>query len=142
LSFRHALILALAAAGCASAGRPGADDTGPFTIEFTWEGVPPCSNVSPRLQLRGAPPGTRRYRVELVDLDSAISRHGGGEVPADPSGVVPAGALKDYRGPCPSQHTINYEMRVQALDEGGRVLARATERLPYTVQTLIRRGRR
>ena len=132
-----ALVAAFLAAACATqpAAPRGAPELG---VEFTWKDVPPCSNVSPRIIVRDAPAGTARFRVELVDVDSAISRHGGGEVAATPGGVIPAGALKSYRGPCPAQQPITYEMRVQALDASGRVLARGTERLTYTPVRLRR----
>ena len=45
---------------------------------------------------------TAGSEVELVDVDSMVSRHGGGEVAAAPDGVIPPGALKSYHGPCPA----------------------------------------
>lgn len=122
-------ILLLGAACATKEAPPGAPD---LVVEFTWADVPPCSNVSPRIMVGEAPPATRRFRVELVDVDSAFGRHGGGEVAADPSGVIPAGALKSYRGPCPAQAAITYEMRVAALDAAGRVIATGVERRTYT----------
>jgi hypothetical protein len=91
--------------------------------------------------VRDAPPATKRFRVALVDVDSIMSRHGGGEVDATPGGVIAAGALKSYRGPCPSQQTIVYEMRVSALDGSGQVIAQGVERLPY-IPTQLRRPSR
>ncbi|MGH6801865.1 MAG: hypothetical protein ACREC3_00660, partial [Methyloceanibacter sp.] len=135
------VLLALAGAACSSSG-PSSDpqkDASALGIDFTWTGVPPCSNVSPRMVVYNAPAATRRFRVELVDADSAMSRHGGGEVDAAPGGVIPAGALKSYRGPCPSQKALQYEMRVEALDAAGRVLARGVEAQTYTPASLLRR---
>ncbi len=133
-------MLAFFAAACATqqAAPRGAPQLG---VEFSWAGVPPCSNVSPRIVVTDFPPATRRFRLELVDVDSAISRHGGGEVEAAPGGVIPAGALKSYRGPCPSQQPIVYEMRVAALDTEGRVVARGAERQSYSPGTLRRSSR-
>jgi phosphatidylethanolamine-binding protein (PEBP) family uncharacterized protein len=138
---RLVVALALAAAACSSIGAPGdtGDDGRKLAVDFSWNGVEACSNVSPKITVYNAPAGTRRFRVELVDLDSAISRHGGGEVEAGRDGVIPAGALKSYRGPCPGQNPINYEMRVAALDASGQVLARGAERQTFTVKSLIRR---
>jgi phosphatidylethanolamine-binding protein (PEBP) family uncharacterized protein len=138
---RLALAAALLAAACTTqqqAPPRGAPELG---VEFTWAGVPPCSNVSPRIVVRDFPPATKRFRVELVDVDSAFGRHGTSDVEA-PTGVIAAGALKSYRGPCPSQNAIVYEMRVQALDEGGRVIAQGAERSTYTPGDLRRRVRR
>ena len=138
---RLAPAAALLAAACTTqqqAAPRGAPELG---VEFTWAGVPPCSNVSPRIVVRDFPPTTKRFRVELVDVDSAFGRHGTSDVEA-PTGVIAAGALKSYRGPCPSQQAIVYEMRVQALDEGGRVIAQGAERSTYTPGDLRRRVRR
>ena len=134
------VLLALLAAACAGGqtAQRGAPELG---VEFSWAGISPCSNDSPRIVVRDAPAATKRFRVELVDIDTAFGRHGGGEVDATPSGVIAAGALKSYRGPCPSQQPIVYEMRVEALDAGGRVLARGAERLTYTPTTLRRPSR-
>ena len=135
------VLIALAGAACTSSGSPGesAQSASALGIDFTWTGVQACSNVSPRMVVYNAPAATRRYRFELVDVDSAMGRHGGGEVDAPPGGVIPAGALKSYRGPCPSQVAIKYEMRVEALDASGRVLARGVETQIYTPANLIRR---
>lgn len=129
-----------AAAGCAT----GAEDSRfpALSIDYTWKDVPACSTVSPRIVVRNVPAGTARFRVELVDKDSAFARHGGGEVAAEPGGVIPPGALKAYRGPCPSQVAIMYEFRVWALDAGGTTLARGAEAQSYTTARLVRSGRR
>jgi phosphatidylethanolamine-binding protein (PEBP) family uncharacterized protein len=135
-----AAIPVLCAAACATPQQAprGAPELG---IEFTWDGVEPCTNVSPRIVVRDAPAGTRRFRVALVDVDSMVSRHGGGEVDAAPGGVIAAGALKSYRGPCPSQQAIVYELRVAALDASGRVLAEGKERQRYSPTQLRRPSR-
>lgn len=134
-------LLALAVAACATAETRAPRGAPELGVEFTWAGVPACSDVSPRIIVRDVPPGTRRFRVELVDLDSVLGRHGGGEVEAPPGGVIPAGALKSYRGPCPSQQTIVYELRVVALDAAGRVLAMGRERQSYVPGQLRRPSR-
>jgi phosphatidylethanolamine-binding protein (PEBP) family uncharacterized protein len=138
---RFVVFLALAGAACSSSSSPGYDAFDPraLGVDFTWTGVPPCSNVSPKITVYNAPAGTRRFRVELVDIDSAFARHGGGEVEARPGGVIPAGELKSYRGPCPSQQPIRYEMRVAALDASGQVLARGVEQQTYTPVSLLPR---
>jgi phosphatidylethanolamine-binding protein (PEBP) family uncharacterized protein len=132
-------ILALAAAACSTPQAPrGAPELG---VEFTWTGVEACTDVSPRIIVRDAPPATKRFRVELVDVDSVMSRHGGGEVAAAPDGVIAAGALKSYRGPCPSQRPIEYELRVSALDAAGRVIAAGRERQSYVPAQIRPPGR-
>lgn len=135
-----ACLVAAGLLGCAGTAPPKA--AAPVSVDFTWEGVRPCSNVSPRIAVHDYPAATRRLRVELVDLDAVISRHGGGEVALPKDGVIPPGALTNYRGPCPSQKTIKYEMRVWALDASGAVLARGAAERDYTPVTLSRSIRR
>lgn len=140
---RHlAPILALVAVAACSTSQPQAPSGAPeLGVEFTWTGVAACTDVSPQIIVRDVPAATKRFRVELVDVDSVMSRHGGGEVEAAPNGVIPAGALKSYRGPCPSQQGIEYEMRVSALDATGRVLAQGKERQTFTPTQLRRPSR-
>lgn len=135
-----AIILLTALAGCA-AGSDGAR-LPELAVDYTWKDVPACSNVSPRIVVHNAPPGTVRFRVELVDKDSAFSRHGGGEVAAPQNGVLPPGAVPNYRGPCPSQIAIVYEVRVWALDASGKTLARGAREETYTPTSLMKSGRR
>jgi phosphatidylethanolamine-binding protein (PEBP) family uncharacterized protein len=102
-------------------GRAQACGEGPYEMSPTR-----LSRRSPEIRVEGVPEGTRRLRVEMVDLDLASFDHGGGEVPAGGPGRAAAaeGALGGWIGPCPpggSDH--RYEMRVQALDAAGRPLA-------------------
>ena len=138
----HVTLLALLAAACSTSEQQAPRGAPELGVEFTWKDIRPCSDVSPRIVVRDAPAATKRFRVELVDIDSVMSRHGGGEVEAAPGGAIAAGALKSYRGPCPSQHSVEYEMRVAALDASGRVLAQGSERQTFTVPQLRRPSRR
>jgi hypothetical protein len=136
------LALAFAAAACAT--QQPASRAPELSIEFTFTGVQPCTNVSPRIVVRDVPPAAKRLRVELVDTDTAFARHGVSEVEVPRDGVLAPGALKSYRGPCISQQAIVYELRVEALDEGGRVVARGAEKAAYEPGNLrqsIRRAR-
>jgi phosphatidylethanolamine-binding protein (PEBP) family uncharacterized protein len=135
-----AFILLTALAGCATGS--GEVRLPELAVDYTWKGVPACSNASPRIVVHNAPPGTARYRVEQVDKDSAFARHGGGEVAAPRDGVLPPGAVPNYRGPCPSQLAINYEIRVWALDAAGKSLARGARVETFTPIALIKPGRR
>jgi phosphatidylethanolamine-binding protein (PEBP) family uncharacterized protein len=134
-------ILALAAAACSTSATQAPRGAPELGVEFTWTGVAACTDVSPRIIVRDVPPAARRLRVELVDVDSAMSRHGGGEVDVPRDGVIAAGALKSYRGPCPSQKAIEYEMRVAALDAAGHVIAQGRERQSFVPSQLRRPGR-
>jgi hypothetical protein len=53
-------------------------------------------------------------------------------VPADPSGIIPAGALKDgYNGPCPPDGSHTYEFTVKALDANEDTLAEGSAEQRY-----------
>lgn len=79
------------------------------------------------------PEGTRRLRVEMVDLDLSGFDHGGGEAPAAEPGraAVAEGALGEWIGPCPPRGPDHRcEMRVQAPDAAGRPSPRAAGSAP------------
>jgi len=68
----------------------------------------------------------------LVDLNVPSFSHGGGQVPYGGSGNVPAGSF-NYRGPCPPMgSTHRYEFTVNALDGGGRIIARGRSTRPFS----------
>jgi phosphatidylethanolamine-binding protein (PEBP) family uncharacterized protein len=91
-----------------------------------------CSKVSPEIRVGNVPPGTVTFSAKLRDLDVPTWRHGGGKVPADPSGVIPQGALKEgYNGPCPPTGSHVYEFTVKALDANGDVLAQGHKKQSF-----------
>lgn len=125
--------LALATAACTSTS-PGSN-AAKLTVEFSWDNVRPCSRESPPIKVFNAPAGTARLKIELVDIDTMFSNHGGGEV--DYKGeIVPAGALRNYSGPCPlggkTTSATRYEFRVTAVDAKGAVLGYGTASNSYT----------
>lgn len=98
-----------------------------LTVDFKFTGR--CSKVSPEIHVGNVPPGTVMFSARLKDLDVPSWRHGGGKVPADPSGIIPQGALKDgYNGPCPPSGSHMYEFTVKALDANGDTLAEGSKR--------------
>lgn len=131
-----ALAITLAAAACATPEQRQAARAPELSIEFSFIGTQACSNVSPRIVVRDIPPAAKRLRVELVDTDTAFTRHGVSEVEVPRDGVLSPGALKSYRGPCISQQAVAYELRVEALDESGRVVARGVEKANYSPGSL------
>ncbi|MCW5774620.1 MAG: hypothetical protein KIT16_23450 [Rhodospirillaceae bacterium] len=134
-----AVALALALGACMGGPPSG---TPRLDVDFTWVGVAPCTTRSPRLVVRDIPATATRLRIELVDVDSAVSRHGGGEVGLPADGVIPPGALADYRGPCPQQNAIAYEFRVSALDATGKIVGYGLKRDVFTPTKLGKGFRR
>ena len=104
-----------------------------LSVNFKFTAAYKCSKVSPEIHVGNIPSGTAAFKVRLRDLDVPTWRHGGGTVPADPSGVIARGALKDgYNGPCPPSGSHNYEFTVKAVDANGETLAEgsSTQRFP------------
>lgn len=101
-------------------------------VEFKWSSSDRCSHSSPEIHVSNVPEGTKSFKVRLKDLDVPNYRHGGGTVTADPSGVIPQGALTDgYNGPCPPEGTHHYRFTVTALDNNGDALAKGSADQPF-----------
>jgi len=96
-----------------------------FDVSFSWTGIPACQKISPAFSVDGAPPGTKRLRFIMTDLDAPNFHHGGSTVIYDGEDI-PKGAI-DYIGPCPpaGEHH-RYLWGIEALDATGAVLARTT----------------
>jgi phosphatidylethanolamine-binding protein (PEBP) family uncharacterized protein len=92
-------------------------------VDYNWTNANVCSNFSPEIKVLGIPPTTKQLRVTLTDLDFLIYDHGGGTVKYEGSNIIAAGALKDYRGPCPPFDTTHrYSIRVDAIDASGVII--------------------
>ena len=115
LWFASALSLALATPGSAQA----------FSAKFSWDGIAACERISPAFELAAVPPGTKRLRFEMHDLNVPGFHHGGSTVGYD-GGTVKQGAIK-YIGPCPpGGQRHRYRWTIEALDASGKVLETAT----------------
>ena len=112
-----------------------------LSIEWQWKAVHQCSNTSPALSVSGIPEGAKSIAVTMVDLDAPGYDHGGGSVPhaGGATASIAAGALKNYRGPCPpnfSSFGHDYEFTVRALAADGRtVLATASRKKTFSAGT-------
>ena len=97
-----------------------APDAVELQVDYNWTKANVCSGFSPEIKVLGIPPTTKQLKVTLTDLNFATYNHGGGTVEYGGSNIIPAGALKDYRGPCPpSDTTHQYSIRVDAIDASG-----------------------
>ena len=97
-----------------------------FSAGFSWAGIDACGKISPAFTIRDAPAGTERLRLLMKDEDAPGFRHGGGVVAYDGGGGVPQGAIS-YVGPCPPPGAAHrYVWTIEALDKGGKVLARTS----------------
>jgi phosphatidylethanolamine-binding protein (PEBP) family uncharacterized protein len=100
-------------------------------LAFEWGPTGQCfDKKSPPVTLSDVPAHTAQLRFKLVDLDAPDYPHGGDTIQYAGKESLPYGAFH-YTGPCPpSPHT--YRLSVEALDDGGKVLAKAeaTQRFP------------
>jgi hypothetical protein len=112
-----------------------------LSVDWQWNRSHQCSNTSPALSVKGVPDGTRTIAITMVDLDLPGYNHGGGSVPhaGGATAAIAAGALKNYRGPCPPNFSgvgHDYEFTVRALGADGKtVLAKTSRKKNFSAAT-------
>lgn len=127
-----AALLFVSAAACAQSD---------LSVNWEWKKNHLCSDVSPALSVGGVPEGTKSMAVTMVDLDVPGYDHGGGSVPhaGGSDASIAAGALKDFRGPCPPNFTgfgHDYEFTVRALAaDGNTELATGRRKKTFSAST-------
>lgn len=94
-----------------------------LVVSFEWTAENRCSDRSPEIVVEGIPPGTARLDVTMTDMDQKSFPHGGGSVECKRQGrmVIPAGALRDYQGPCPPGSVHRYRIVVSCVNEKGHL---------------------
>lgn len=121
----------------------------PLVVEFRWVIAHHCSATSPRIKVTRIPPGTRSLQVKMIDLDSRNPEHGGGsgKVVSDsdfPSVYqIPAGALENYKGPCPDNFTTlghEYQIQVDAIGQDQQLLSQGSAKAPFSGKFVILQG--
>jgi phosphatidylethanolamine-binding protein (PEBP) family uncharacterized protein len=106
-------------------------DKAPLQIDFSWAQTERCTSKSPEIHVSNVPKGTVKFEVVLQDLDVPTYHHGGGTVRANADGDIPAGALNDYRGPCPPSGAHTYRFTVNALDASGIEIGTGSKSAPF-----------
>jgi phosphatidylethanolamine-binding protein (PEBP) family uncharacterized protein len=92
-------------------------------VDFSWQGILPCTHESPEIRVSSVPEGTEELRVKLQNISLPEWNQGGGKIRYDGSGVIPAGALTlGYNGPCPPGGRQKYEFWVMAVDAQGVIV--------------------
>jgi hypothetical protein len=122
------VLLSAALGSCASA--PVAPNAVNLQVDFTWTSQHRCSSVSPEIRVSGIPQATKELKVSLTDRDVPTFNHGGGVVKYQGSSVIPAGALKNYTGPCPPSGQHSYSIKVQAIDASGTIVGSGEKTSP------------
>jgi len=108
-------------------------DAAKMEVAFSWQGVEPCTHVSPDIRVSGIPAGTKRLLVKLKNVSDPAWNQGGGDIENDGSGVIPANALDiGYNGPCPPPgQRQKFEFRVMAVDAEGGIIGFGKARESY-----------
>ena len=124
-------LLLLAASGCN--GPKQAENVQSMTVQFVWDGNGgSLSSPNPQLNIGNIPTGTVTFKVKMDDLDRKRFNHGGGSVANDGTGVIPVGALKNYKGPQPPRPEVHtYVFTVSALDADDRIIGVGTASRQY-----------
>ena len=113
-----------------------------LNIDWEWKGSHQCSPSSPALVVSGIPNGTKSLQITMVDHDARHYDHGGGTIEhsGGSSMIIPEGALKNYKGPCPpnfSSFGHEYEFTVKAIAADGQSeLARGRTTKTFSASTV------
>ncbi|MGH7124188.1 MAG: YbhB/YbcL family Raf kinase inhibitor-like protein [Stellaceae bacterium] len=123
---KESLAAAIVAVAALAGWSPARAQAVAFGVDFSWEGAASCFDPkSPPFSLTGVPPGTKRLRFAMKDLDAPGFPHGGGTVAFTGQSQVSRGAFS-YQGPCPPSGQHSYQWTVEAQDNAGGTLATAT----------------
>lgn len=100
-------------------------------LNYSWKGVPRCSNRLPTFTVGSVPSGTKELVFQLHNLSNSKQMHGGGTVPYRGKNTVrPSG--HSYKGPCPASGSHqNFKWVVTALDQYGDSLAKGEKTASY-----------
>lgn len=101
-------------------------------VAFEWGPTKKCfDSKSPPIKLSGAPQGTEKLLIKMIDQNASDFDHGNGTVTYKGQSQLPYGAFK-YKGPCPPSGTHFYKITVKAVDAAGKVLATGAATQPFT----------
>jgi len=111
-------------------------DAAKMAVDFSWEGIEPCTHDSPEIRVSGIPAGTRRLLVKVKNISDPAWNQGGGDIEYDGSGVIPAKALDiGYNGPCPPLgQRQKYEIWVMAVDAEKTIIGFGKAMKPYPLK--------
>ncbi len=99
----------------------------PLGVALTFAAQNKCGGQSPEIHLTHVPAGTAAYQIQMTDEQVPAFRHWNETLPAT-GPVIPAGASKQYYGPCPPSGKHTYRVTVTAVDQSGKALGQGTYR--------------
>ena len=103
--------------GCSDVS-PNAVD---LEVDFSWEGMVPCSWGIPDIDIKGVPENTKYILVSMYD-HAYFYDHGEVQVVYNGSNIIPKGSLKEIYCPCPPDAPGRYKITVKAIDEKENVI--------------------
>jgi hypothetical protein len=120
-----AVVAILGVAGCARIATPY-DDLPQLGVGAHLRLENLCAGgKSPAIAITRLPPGAARYKIKLTNMSVLWQqpREWTIPLPAEPT-QIPAGALRDYAGPCPGEfQRFTYRLETVALSDAGNELA-------------------
>ena len=111
--------------GCSNVSPDALD----LEVDFSWQGIVPCSWGNPEISIGGVPDSTKFLEVKMYDpfylCDTCT---GAVKIHYDGSGIIKSGVLEDIQAPCQSGSSGDYKITMKALDGNGVVVGTGNKR--------------
>ena len=91
--------------GCSDVSPNAAD----IEVDFSWEGMVPCSYGIPEIGINGVPENTKYLVVNMYD-HAYFYDHGEVHVAYDGSNIIAKNSLKEIYCPCPPEEPDRYKI--------------------------------
>ena len=112
------IIFFLLSTACSDVSRDAVD----LTVDFTWQGLTPCSWGNPEINIGGAPDNTKALVIDMYD-HAYFYNHGEVTLAYDGSGIIKKGSTEEIYAPCPAPDAPGrYKITVKALDSNNEVV--------------------
>ena len=92
-----------------------------LSVDFSWEGMVPCSWGIPDIGIKGVPENTKYLIVSMYD-HVYFYDHGEVRVANNGSNIIAKDSLKEIYCPCPPDVPGQYKISVKAIDENEVVI--------------------
>ena len=103
--------------GCSDVS-PNAVD---LEVDFSWEGMMPCTWGIPEIGIKGVPESTKYLEVSMYD-HAYLYDHGEVRVAYNGSDIITRDSLKKIYCPCPAGVPGRYKITVKAIDDNEIVI--------------------